>query len=238
MRREIANLEEQLQAVAGSGANSSSNGNPTYVQMQAQIKAADLEIESLQKQQEEARKALEVYRSHVERTPHAELALQGVTRAYEDVRKEYDEIKQKEVVAQWGETIEVEQKGERFSLLEPPVEPTAPEKPNRLAILFLGTILALGSGIGCGVLAEMSDNTIRSTSQLAAITGAAPLAIIPPIVTKADRLRTRRRRMAIAALSVGILLAALISVNVYVMPLDVLWAHLERYVALTAAGDR
>jgi hypothetical protein len=84
----------------------------------------------------------------------------------------------------------------------------------------------------------MSDNTIRSTSQLAAITGAAPLAIIPPIVTKADRLRTRRRRMAIAALSVGILLAALIGVNVYVMPLDVLWAHLERYVALTAAGDR
>ena len=238
MRREIANLEEQLKAVAGSGANSSSNGNPTYVQMQAQIKAADLEIESLQKQQEAVRKALEVYRSHVERTPHAELALQGVTRAYEDVRKEYDEIKQKEVVAQWGETIEVEQKGERFSLLEPPVEPTAPEKPNRLAILLLGTMLALGSGIGCGVLAEMSDNTIRSTSQLAAITGAAPLAIIPPIVTKADRLRTKRRRMAIAALSVGILLVALIGVNVYVMPLDVLWAHLERYVAITAAGDR
>jgi len=46
-----------------------------------------------------------------------------------------------------AQSLESERKGERFTLIEPPLQPEEPVKPNRPAIAFVGIALAVGGAI-------------------------------------------------------------------------------------------
>jgi len=52
-------------------------------------------------------------------------------RDQETARRKYEEIRSKQMSAQVAENLEDEQKAERFTLLEPPLAPDVPIKPNR-----------------------------------------------------------------------------------------------------------
>ena len=47
-------------------------------------------------------------------------------------------MKAKELQAELSKSLEEEQKGERFTLLEPPLFPDTPIKPNRRKLFMLG----------------------------------------------------------------------------------------------------
>jgi uncharacterized membrane protein HdeD (DUF308 family) len=139
-----------------------------------------------------------------------------------------------------GETLETERKGERFTLIEPPTEPTDPIKPRREIILILGVMLSLGAGVAMAAIAEAMDTAVHGPMQLATITGFAPLVTIPYIRTRSEVHQQWQRRIGFAVGSAGILAGLIISVHLYVSPIDVLWARLERGVGMTVtpfAGD-
>ncbi len=75
--------------------------------------------------------------------------------------------------------METESKGERFTLIEPPVMPEQPIKPNRPAIIFLSLILALGAGLGYAAVAESLDSSVRGIKGVIATLQVAPLASSP-----------------------------------------------------------
>ena len=91
----------------------------------------------------------------------------------------FGEVRQKLLEAQLAENLEAEQKGERFTLIEPPFKPQKPVKPNRPAIVALGLLGALAAAIGLMVLLELLDTRIRGRRQVVSLAGAPPLAIIP-----------------------------------------------------------
>ncbi|HSO42312.1 MAG TPA: hypothetical protein VLR47_05655, partial [Rhodospirillales bacterium] len=124
-------------------------------------------------------------------------------------------------------------KGERFTLIEPPSAPSEPIKPQRGVILTLGLLFSLGAGVAAVVLAESMDTAVHGTMQLAGLTRFAPLATIPYIETRSEGHRRWQRRIGVAVGSVGVLAAAIVAVHLYVSPLDVLWARLERGVEMT-----
>ena len=82
-----------------------------------------------------------------------------------------------------GERLEVTSKGERFSLVEPAVAPTAPDEPNRVLIAGAGVAGGLGAGLGFIVLLELLNRSIRRPSELSAQLGIQPFATIPYIRT-------------------------------------------------------
>jgi len=72
------------------------------------------------------------------------------------------------------------------------------------------------------------DTSVRSESQLATITPAPVLAVVPEIVTWHDRLRTKTRRKRVAVgVAVGLAIG-LIVFHFFVMDLDVFWARALR----------
>ena len=69
-----------------------------------------------------------------------------LTRDRDTSGQKYQDIRSRLLEAKVSEGLEVQRKGERFSLIDPPSLPEKPEKPNRPAIVLLGFILALAGG--------------------------------------------------------------------------------------------
>ncbi|EIC23444.1 Wzz/FepE/Etk N-terminal domain-containing protein [Thiorhodovibrio frisius] len=223
----IAITQRQLaQARQGGSANSPGvidADNPAYIQLQAQLQAAVVELASLQESREEIRSKLADLEERIAKGPRIELEYQALTRDHENAMSSYSEVKQRLVAAELGEAMEAERKGERFSLIEPPRLPEQPAKPNRLAIAFLGLVLAFGGGVGNLALQEALDKSVHNARDVELITMGPPLAVIPFIETEADvHRRTRRRLIAVLGSILGVVLATA-AVHQFVMPLDVLW---------------
>ncbi|MEZ5447373.1 MAG: lipopolysaccharide biosynthesis protein, partial [Gammaproteobacteria bacterium] len=189
-------------------------------------------IASIRQQKEALRAKLAEFEQKLADSPEVERVYRDLMRDYETSTLKYEEMTQKQMAAQVSQTLETEQKGERFSLIEPPLKPEKPAKPNRLAIALLGTMLAFAGGIGSTAIAEALDPAIYGRSALTALTGVPPLAVIPEIVTAGER-RARMLMRAVTLLAViAALVLALLAIHFFYQPLDVLWFRTLRKFGL------
>ena len=140
----------------------------------------------------------------------------------------YNDLLQKHQEARVAQEMEKDQKGERFTLLEPARLPAKPYKPNRRAIALLGALAAIGASVGFAALRELTDQTVRSTDALAHITQAPVLAGIPEIITPAERFRKRFGIMFGCILTLVLIGGSIAAFHYYVMDLDVFWAKALR----------
>ena len=83
-----------------------------------------------------------------------------------------------------------EQRGERLTLIEPPVTPDRPSSPNRPLLIIGGLLGGIAVGVLLALVAELVFRPIRSVAQLAGITGSPPLGVVPTLSSKA---RTARK---------------------------------------------
>jgi succinoglycan biosynthesis transport protein ExoP len=74
-----------------------------------------------------------------------------------------------------------EQRGERLTLIEPPVAPDTPTSPNRPLLIAGGLALGAMLGVALALLLELVLHPIRSVAAVKAVTGVAPLAVIPKL---------------------------------------------------------
>lgn len=207
--------------------------NLAYLQLAAQVENANSELEAIAEERERLKASLAEQAARIEQAPEVEREYQRLARTHETALQERRAIAEKLLTAQLGETLETERKGERFTLIEPPSAPSEPIKPQRGVILTLGLLFSLGAGVAAVVLAEAMDTAVHGPMQLAGLTGFAPLATIPYIETRSEGHRRWQRRIGIAVGSAGALAGVIVAVHLYVSPLDVLWARLERGVEMT-----
>lgn len=213
-------LEEAQRAARQSTASADQPDNPAYIQLQSQLQSTDMELSAIAVQREETRKRIKEYEARIESTPRVQQEFQSLTRALEGATVEFRDVRAKQMAAQMGQLLETERKSERFSLIEPPALPNKPIKPNRPAIFMIGFVLSAGAGVGLALLLEMMNSAVQSARELTRIAGAAPLAIIPYIRTRAEIMRMWRMR---AVFGVGIVVlfgGAITAVHFFVMPLD------------------
>jgi uncharacterized protein involved in exopolysaccharide biosynthesis len=204
--------------------------NPAYINLQAQLNSATSSLDALRATRTVVKRRLQDYAARLERTPEMEPDYLFLTRDRDTSGQKYQDIRSRLLEAKVSEGLEVQRKGERFSLIDPPSLPEKPDKPNRLAIVLLGFILALAGGIGSGAAAESLDHSIRTPEQLAQLTQLSPLAVIPFMPNEEDLSRAVTRRRLLKGAGVGALVTILALLHLFVMPLDVLWfAALRRF---------
>ena len=232
LKRSIAATEAQLAKSRQSNRGRSqqrqttSTDNPVYVQLRTKLDGTRQEIESLKHARVELERELAQMETRVTESPRIEQQYRALTRDYDNATNEYQEVRAKETKAELARSLESERKGERFSLLEPPLVPEQPYKPDRRMILLLGLALAVAGGMGHIVLREVLEPGLRGARAVLAITGAPPLAVIPYIETEADRRRrTERRRLWVVGVAIA-LMAGTAAVHFFWMPLDLLWLTL------------
>jgi polysaccharide chain length determinant protein (PEP-CTERM system associated) len=172
--------------------------NPAYLQIQQQVRGLDRDLAALRAERTDVRSQLDEYSRRLDVAPEIEREYLTLTRDYEIVQNEYREIKQKIGEAEMARSLEVEQRGERFAKIRSPYVPSRPHSPNRLGIILLGFVLAMGGGIGLAAIAEASDSTIRGARDLRDILETPPIGAVPYIYNAGDR-RRRNMRWAVAA---------------------------------------
>jgi NO-binding membrane sensor protein with MHYT domain len=94
--------------------------------------------------------------------------------------------------------------------------------------MFLGMLLAGGLAAAVIAVREVFDQSVHSPQELTRLAAAAPLGVIPRIVTEDDRQRSRRRLVIAAATGAVCLILAITLLHFLVMPLDDFWFRAMR----------
>ena len=233
LKKQISALQQSMQT-AGMGHRSNPSvqpDNPAYITLQAQLEAIYAELKSLEYTRSQVNKKMIDLRQSLRQAPLVEKEYTDLIQELDNSNIRYREVSAREMEAQISQQLEVERKGERFTLIDPPQEPLDPISPNRMAILALGFILSIASGIGCVFFAEMLGSTINNEKTIAVILGRLPLTSIPYLEDKAEHDSFTRRRLFVLACTLAAILASVISFHLFVMPLDVFWYKLLRIIS-------
>ena len=200
--------------------------DPVYINLVGQLNSAQSELEGLTKRYAALQKTLEELNSIIAQTPQVERGYNELVREREASLGKYAELKSKVQQAKLAQTLEEEQKGESFTLIEPPVLPDKPEKGPRTKVFLAGLAASLLVGVGMVVLAEALDSSVRGQRALQAVTGIPPIMVIPYIESEDDLQRHRRRVRLAWVVSLVFLMVTVLLVHFLVMPLDVIWDRL------------
>lgn len=163
------------------------------LQVQSQLRSNQVEITNREHAVAELRAKVEEYQARINQEPVREQQLADLTRGYEQLKANYDELLKKKNESAMATSMELMQQGERFRVMDPPSFPQKPEFPNRMK--FCGIGLAVGLALGGLVvgLFEMKDDRIYEERKLKDLLPATILAEIPVIVTDTDQRRQRAR---------------------------------------------
>jgi len=177
----------------------------------------------LQQQREKLLAAIVDLNQAIARTPEVERALTALTRRYENKQRSFEELLKKQQLALLGEKLEDNKQAEHFEVIEQPVLPRQPIKPNRKKILALGFMLAMVAGGGGIFLIEILNKSIRSGADLVASLNRHPLVSIPYVVTRSEIRRGARRRKWLFILAIFLVAGILLAVHIFYMNLDILF---------------
>ena len=205
--------------------------NPAYIQIKAQVEAAQAERVSLLNKTKQLKSQVADYEHRLASAPAVEREYTTMMHDLENTQLQYRIVSQKQMEAQSAQNLETERKGERFTLIEPPLTPEEPASPNRVVILVLGIVLAIGGAVGAAVARESVDTTVRDRRDLEALLSVPPLAVVPWIETITDRTAVVRRQRITLAGSAGALALMILAVHLFYRPLDVLWQVVLRRLA-------
>jgi uncharacterized protein involved in exopolysaccharide biosynthesis len=226
----VASLERELQAAALRPAlpPAVKPENPAYINIQSQLASTKESLEAIEQARADLKRRKAEYTKRLESTPTIEPDYMDLLRDRENSMRKHMEITSRLMEAQVSAELEVQRKGERFSLINPPELPEKPDRPNRLAILLLGAFLSVGGGIGTGVVVENLDRTIHTPEQFGRVLRGVPLAVIPYLPSDQELASLGRRRIVVSFVSLGVVILGAVVLHLAWKPLDVLWYALWR----------
>ena len=227
----IDSLKKELQVSnqqSKESVTSTQPDNPAYITLRAQLEAAESEARSVVDKLQVFKNKQAKLEDNLRKAPQAEREYLGLKRDYENAVVRYQETRAKQMQADVAKLLESESRGEKFTLIDPPALPEKPISPNRPAILFLGFILALGAGIGFGVIADAMSGAIYGAKGVQRVLGMLPLSVVPYQLNTQDIIKHQKTRKILLISIVSIIFIGLIIIHFAISPLDVLWYRVLR----------
>lgn len=222
LQRRIDALESASTAKVERPINISAADSIVVAKVQAQIETARDRLDSLKLEESNIRARISQAESSIMRSGQTEGEMGALIREYENAKVAYNDIKAKLESSKIAKNIEVENKGERFVLIEAPVLPHKPIKPNRKMIIaagFLGSILA---SIAFAILIDLMSKGVRGVDSFANIMNIQPMVAIPYISSQADEKRKKQLILYFIFGVIGLFIILMLIIHLFVMPLDVL----------------
>jgi len=173
--------------------------------LQAQLKTVEDEIAKHKEEQQRLNRLAAGYQGKLETIPVRQQEIADLVRDYEISKGHYQQLLDKQLSAETATQLEIRQKGEKFSILDPAQPAERPSSPNRPLINAGGAVGGLVLGLVLALITEFIGISITSPDQMVEVSGIPVLEIIPVIETHIDR-RLRRKRLLWATVS-GLTLA-------------------------------
>lgn len=229
LKREIASVRQVVE-----DKKKSQDGvpdNPVYITLASQLASTKAEILSTREVIKTLTAKSAEWKRKIAATPKVEEEYNTLMADRNNLRAKFNELEQKSMEAKVAMGLQTEQKGERFTLVEPARFPEKPYKPNRMAIVLIGVVLGIGAGVGLASLLEFADSSFRSADALERATGFPVLVDIPRIITRQDRIRTAMARAVVVVVAACVITGGVYAFDTYVMDLEVLVTKIMRRFA-------
>ncbi len=180
----LRRLLDNAESASSGGANlrlDTAARDPVSIRVQAQLDNLRSERANLRREKKAIEEEIEALERKSLEFPLLDQQYLALQRDYENAKYQYDQTKQKQLVAEQANVLEKSRKGERFSLLEPPMVPRDPSSPNRPIIAIAGLGAGLGLTLGLIFLLDLMDQRIHTVQQLRAVIGADPIIMVPDL---------------------------------------------------------
>lgn len=233
LTREVDSLQTTLADAPSTGSLAKDRerahaDNPPYLQVKGQLDALMVERDSAVKKVDSLKAKRDDYEARLAHEPAVERQYRELARDLDSAQLKYQEIRAKQTEVQVSQNLESEHKGERFTMIEPPLPPEKPISPNRFMILALGLVLSAAAGIGVAILRESLDTSVRGVQDIRSLLSVPPLVAIPIIATKAEQRRHKRAVRYSWQGAIVTVISLAVAVHFLVRPLDVIWLSLLR----------
>jgi succinoglycan biosynthesis transport protein ExoP len=223
LRAEIATLERRVgEDASGTLATQTQDPSPRFEpgpdpmpRLKQGIAEADAELSALKAEELSLRHAITGYEQRVENVPRRQEEFQALSRDYDTTKQRYETLLKRYEEAQLAESLEQGKKVEQFRILDSAMPPRDPAAPDRLRLLVMGFIAALGLAAGAVVAAEKLNTAFHDIDDLRAFVGSRTVVRVPLILTAAD-MRRQRLRLAAVAVSAMVALALIVAGSHYV----------------------
>ena len=206
------------------------NDSPMYMQLSTQREAYVNERAATVARRADLSGRIAAMEKNIGTSPGVERDYTALRRDLDGMQLKFREVQAKQLEAQVAENLEVQRKGERFSLIEPPLVPEEPTSPNRQMIIILGVVLSIVAGLATAMLLELLDGSVRGAAAIGALLTAPPLAVIPWFESEADHSAERQKKRYRWLGAAAGLIVIIILVHFFYRPLDVLWASALRRI--------
>lgn len=113
--------------------------------------------------------------------PEAAYELNNLAREYDNLKTQYQDIREKQLEAQVAANLQSEDQGERFSLVDAPSRPIQPIRPNRPMMIATGAIAGLSLGLLAIIVFEVMSGVVHGENSVTQVMGAPPMGAIPTI---------------------------------------------------------
>jgi len=209
--RQIAAVQASIQALKASAETSvaSSAGNAlaaqpqpepedreeanAIAQLKGQLESNRLEIANLTKDSDREKAMIEDYQSRLNLSPVREQQLAGIVRDYDLSKKDYEDLLSKEQQSELAMSLEKQQGGEQFRLVDPPSLPALPSSPKRLKISFGGVGGGLALGLVIAFLLELKKGAFYKEREITKKYSVPLVVGLPLLVTP----KQKRRRSVV-----------------------------------------
>lgn len=214
-----AKLEKQIAAASETPGKKPSvselQAKGPVMQIESQLKSLALEIANDKKDIADINGQISQYQSRLNLTPMREQQLAAIVRDHDQSQKNYDELLKKVQQSGLASSLESQQQGEQFKLIDPPNLPLKPYFPDRMKMALAGLGVGLALGLVFAGVAEFTDLHVFTESQVKSIVGATVMVVgVPSLWTPSELHRLKRSAVMQAAVA-SVLLLAVCSVTAF-----------------------
>lgn len=213
LRGLIEDLEEERAAQnsmlpgAPGGSFGSLGSSPVYQGMRTMLAETDAAIAELQVRVEEFESRVEQLRAKVNAVPEVEAQLKQLTRDYEVISRQHQEMLSRRESARLSGDVEGSAGDVSFRVIDPPFVPLRPSEPNKL-LLNAGVLVAsLGAGIALALLVSLVNPLIHDGRGLAHAAGLPLLGTVTENLDAEEKRRDRLRLAGFGACAASLLVA-------------------------------
>ena len=183
MREEVGELEKKL-----------AESSPPDASLAVSIEA---EVDALKRERENIRRNMGVFQAKVNQAPRRDQELITLTRDYDNLKNQYNELLRKKSEADISQNLEMREKGNQYQILDPANLPKDHSIPNPINIFGLAFFMASFLGFGGAIGIEKMDLSLRGVTDFKYFFDIPILASIPILETVEVNHRQNLRKKAI-----------------------------------------
>jgi len=181
--------------------------NPIYQELRSNLSSTETEIDTLEARLKEMKTLLDVEYDRMRRIEEGDTMMQTLTRDYDVNQSIYQDLVKRRENARISRSLDSQQKGSTFTILEPAKRPLIPHGLRFLHFMLLGVVLGVFAPLGVILLLIHVDDRTRLSRYITEEMGVQVLAEIPHYWTDDEKkhLQNNYRILAVTVSTVALI---------------------------------